>query len=127
MDPQHVDARRPVIVAARQVRRHVDADHRVGRDAEVVVHQRAADPADRQRDQRADAQHVGHAAPIEAADRGHDQRNHRDPAAVGASSDAWVLDRAGAWIDLPAAVSGALAASPWLVDLATVGAIAAPG
>jgi len=51
----------------------------------------------------------------------------RDPAAVVASSDAWVLDRAGAWIDLPAAVSGALAASPWLVDLATVGAIAAPG
>lgn len=42
----------------------------------------------------------------------------RDPAAVVASSDAWVLDRAGAWLDLPAAVAGALAATPWRVDLA---------
>lgn len=51
----------------------------------------------------------------------------RDPAAVVASSDAWVLDRAGAWVDLPAAVTGALAAAPWLVDLAPSGLIAAPG
>ncbi len=42
----------------------------------------------------------------------------RDPAAVVASSDAWVLDRAGAWVDLPAALSDATAARPWLVELA---------
>lgn len=45
----------------------------------------------------------------------------RDPDAVVASSDAWVLDRAGAWIDLPAAAIAALAASPWLVDLGVAG------
>lgn len=41
----------------------------------------------------------------------------RDPANVVASSDAWVLDRAGAWIDLPAATLAALGAPPWLVEL----------
>lgn len=41
----------------------------------------------------------------------------RDPTAVVASSDAWVLDRAGAWLDLPAAAMAALAVRPWLVEL----------
>ena len=41
----------------------------------------------------------------------------RDPAAVVASSDAWVLDRAGAWIDLPAMTMAERAPRPWLVDL----------
>lgn len=45
----------------------------------------------------------------------------RDPAAVVASSDAWVLDRAGAWVDLPAAAIAGGDARPWLVDLAAPG------
>ncbi|MBK9033168.1 MAG: DUF434 domain-containing protein [Myxococcales bacterium] len=52
----------------------------------------------------------------------------RDPAAVVASSDAWVLDRAGAWIDLPTATVTALAVRPWLVELGVPGDTAAgPG
>ena len=37
---------------------------------------------------------------------------------VAATSDSWILDRAPAWFDLPAAVIAARGASPWLVELA---------
>ena len=38
------------------------------------------------------------------------------PNRVVASADAWVLDRSGAWIDLPGAIV-ASAPDAWLVDL----------
>jgi hypothetical protein len=37
---------------------------------------------------------------------------------VAATSDSWILDRARAWIDLPAAVIAARAAPAWIVDVA---------
>jgi hypothetical protein len=37
---------------------------------------------------------------------------------VAASSDSWILDRARAWLDLPAAVARVRGLEPWLVDLA---------
>jgi hypothetical protein len=38
---------------------------------------------------------------------------------IVATSDSWILDRAPAWIDLPAAVIAARAAPAWIVELAT--------
>lgn len=49
-------------------------------------------------------------------------RTHVDPGlaasdAVVASADSWVLDRCGAWVDLPRAVLEARAPHAWLLDL----------